>query len=435
MRRRFILRARAPATQASTLAGSPSTRTVSKKRSRATRTPSLPSPSAKRRGVGVDALGDGAEAARPVVDGEEAGHVGQQRLRRAHVARRLLAADVLLARLQRHAQRRLAVRVDAHPDDPSRHPAHQLVLAGEERRVRSAVAQRHPEALRAAHGDVRPELAGGDDERQRQEIARHGDQRPGRVRALDEALPVVETPVGGGVLQDDAEDLARAGGGLAGEVEGQGVPDQHLDALGDRARLDDVDRLRVALIGDQQRPPVAGSLERLHHVHRLGRGGGFVEQRRVGDVERGEIAHHGLEVEERLQPSLRDLRLIGRVLRVPGGVLHHVAQDHRRRDAVVVAHAEKAPPHLVLLRDGVRQREKIVLAAGRREVQRAAQADARGDGLVDEILQRLRTDGTQHGVGLRRVGADVSQRKLIGMVERNRHGEVISRLMPPSSDR
>ena len=63
------------------------------------------------------------------------------------------------------------------------------------------------------------------------------------------------------------------------------------------------------------------------------------------------------------------------------------------------------------------------------------QADAGGDGLVDEILQRLRTDGAQHGLGLRRVGADVSQRKLIGMVERNGHGEVISRLMPPPSDR
>ena len=49
----------------------------------------------------VDALGDALEAARAVVDGEHGGHVRQQGLRRANVARRLVAPDVLLARLQR----------------------------------------------------------------------------------------------------------------------------------------------------------------------------------------------------------------------------------------------------------------------------------------------------------------------------------------------
>src|SRR5690606_42136976 len=38
---------------------------------------------------------------------------------------------------------------------------------------------------------------------------------------------------------------------------------------------------------------------------------------------------HGLKVEERFEAALRYLGLVGRVGRVPGGVLEHVATDHR----------------------------------------------------------------------------------------------------------
>ena len=68
------------------------------------------------------------------------------------------------------------------------------------------------------------------------------------------------------------------------------------------------------------------------HGHRLGRGGGLVEQRGVGEVEAGQVHHHLLEVQQRLQPALADLGLVGRVGGVPARVLQHVALDHRRRD-------------------------------------------------------------------------------------------------------
>src|SRR6266545_548023 len=48
----------------------------------------------------------------------------------------------------------------------------------------------------------------------------------------------------------------------------------------------------------------------------------------------------GLEVDERLEPALRDLGLIRRVLRVPARILEDVALDDPRGDAVVVAHAD-----------------------------------------------------------------------------------------------
>src|SRR5690606_41717883 len=53
--------------------------------------------------------------------------------------------------------------------------------------------------------------------------------------------------------------------------------------------------------------------------------------RRSSDLP-GEVADHGLEVEQGFEPALADLRLIRRVRRVPGRVLQDVALDHRRQD-------------------------------------------------------------------------------------------------------
>ena len=81
-------------------------------------------------------------------------------------------------------------------------------------------------------------------------------------------------------------------------------------------------------------------LQPVEHRHRFGRRGALVEQRRGRDVHAGEVLHDRLEVQQRLEPALRDLRLVRRVGRVPAGILEHVAQDDARRDAVVVAHAD-----------------------------------------------------------------------------------------------
>ncbi len=93
---------------------------------------------------------------------------------------------------------------------------------------------------------------------------------------------------------------------------------------------------RVALLG-------ADPMEQRHGFRGCG---GLVEQRRVGELHPGEVAHHGLEVQERLEPALRDLRLVRGVRRVPRGVLEHVALDDRRRDRVGVSQAEQRRVHL-----------------------------------------------------------------------------------------
>ena len=68
----------------------------------------------------------------------------EQRLVGRHVRRRLLAADVLLARLQGEHEAAVAVEVGRLADDPAGHAADELRPRREEAVVRAAVALRLP---------------------------------------------------------------------------------------------------------------------------------------------------------------------------------------------------------------------------------------------------------------------------------------------------
>ncbi len=168
-----------------------------------------------------------------VVDGVHAGHDRQQHLRGADVARRLLAADVLLAGLQGHAAAPACPwRSRETPMSRPGHLALVLVAGGEEGGVRTAEAHRHAEALRRADRDVGAELA---------RAAAAGSARAGRwppppVRlaawARSTSARVVDDPaVGGRVLQEDAEDVA------ARSRPTRRVADPDLDADGRAARV------------------------------------------------------------------------------------------------------------------------------------------------------------------------------------------------------
>ncbi|TAT59516.1 hypothetical protein EGM92_32555, partial [Enterobacter cloacae] len=65
------------------------------------------------------------------------------------------------------------------------------------------------------------------------------------------------------------------------------------------------------------------------HCHGFCRGGRFIQQRRRGDVETGQIQGHLLEVQQRFQTALGHFRLIGGIRGIPARVFQHVAQDHR----------------------------------------------------------------------------------------------------------
>ena len=356
----------------------------------------------------VDALRDGAQPVGPVVDGVHPRHHRQQHLRRADVAGRLFAADVLLARLQRHAQRGVAVGVHAHADDAAGDLALVLVAAAEERGVRPAEAHRHAEALGGAHAHVRAPLARRGEQDEREQVRRGDHDDPLLARPLRERPVVRHLAVGGGILQQRAEDGLR-------EVELLQVAHDDVDAAGPGAGADHVDGLRMAEGGDEEGVPGLAAGDAVRHGHGLGRGGALVQQRRVGDGQAGQVDDGRLEVEQRLQPPLRDLGLVGRVLRVPARVLQDVALDDGRGDAVVVAHPQAAAEHAVARHQGPQLAQQLVLAALRAQRQRPLQADGAGDGGVHQRVQRLVADGLQHPPDLGVVGTHVPANERVRM--------------------
>ena len=277
-----------------------------------------------------------AEPVRAVPHGVHAGDVGQQHLRRADVAGRLLPADVLLTGLEGEAQRGASGGVGAHPDQaPGQRPG-VGVAGGQERRVRAAEPHGHAEALGRPDDDVGAVATGRSQQHQGEEVA--GDDR--------EAAPVMHRVDRRLQVGDGAR---RAGVGEEGAEAALDVLDP-ADVQRDAHRLGPglqySDRLRMG-VGVDDEGVARGPRQPAGHRHGLCRSGALVEHGGVGQVEPGEVGDHGLEVEDRLQPALADLRLVGRVGRVPGGVLEEVALDDGRGDRAVVPHADQRGEHLV----------------------------------------------------------------------------------------
>src|SRR5215471_4953815 len=92
-------------------------------------------------GEPMDPRGYCPQAFRAVIDRVHAGHDRQQYLGGADVAGGFLAANVLLASLQCHPQRRFALSVLGNTDDPPWHVPRICRAGREVSRVRSAIAQ------------------------------------------------------------------------------------------------------------------------------------------------------------------------------------------------------------------------------------------------------------------------------------------------------
>ena len=360
-------------------------------------------------GERVDARRDSRQTFRAVIDGVEAGDVGEERLRRADVRGRLLATDMLLARLQRHAVRGVAVRVDRNADDAAGRLADVLLERREERGVRTAIAERHAEPLRVAIDHVGAELAGRRQQDAAQEIGPDRDRHAGAPRVGDERAQIVDAAVGIRRLHQRAEH-AIAERRL---VEQQVGDHRDLDAERLGARPQDVQRLREHRIADQElrrRNTLLDSarLDAMQHRHRFTGGGRLVEQRCVGHFHRRQIAHHRLEVEERFEAALRDLGLVRGVGRVPAGILEHVAQDDARRDAAGVAETDERAEHLIAGGGRAQVAEEALLALAVGQIERRLQADARRNRLVDQRVERGRADDLEHLVAFGFVGTDVA---------------------------
>ena len=205
---------------------------------------------------------------------------------------------------------------------------------------------------------------------------------------LDERRPVADRTARARVLHQDAGDIA-VGNRIGGQVDDL---DRHAGRLG--PGLDHGDGLRVDVGVDDE---AAAALD--HAVaqgHGLGRGGALVEQRGVGHRQTGEILDHGLEVEERLEPALRDLRLVGRVRRVPARVLEHVAQDHRGSDGPEVAEPDHRRHGAVGRGQLPQLGQGLGLGRGLGQIEDGLVGDRGGHGGRGQLVERAEADRGEH---------------------------------------
>ena len=84
----------------------------------------------------------------------------QKNLRRANVARRFVAADMLFARLERESIGRPTFGIVGNSDKSARHVPFILIARRKIRCMRSAETERNAKALRISDCDIDAEFAG-----------------------------------------------------------------------------------------------------------------------------------------------------------------------------------------------------------------------------------------------------------------------------------
>ena len=186
----------------------------------------------------------------------------------------------------------------------------------------------------------------------------------------------------------------------------QDVLFEDVDAEGFHAGDEDVNDMGVEAVGDDEGVRVRFGVE--GQGAGFGAGGAFIEQGSVGDVEGGEVADEGLEIEQGFEAALGDFGLVGGVGGVPAGVFEEVSEEDRGREGIVVTEAEEGADDLVLAHDGAEALESLFLGEGVWEEEGGAGADAFGDDLVHELVEGVAAEGAEHFLGLAGRGTDVS---------------------------
>ena len=291
----------------------------------------------KTSGLLSDTLGDCLQAIGAVIDGKHAGHHGEEHLSGADVAGRLVATDVLFSGLQSQAVGGVAIGVFRHTNQATRHLTLEAIAHGQVTSVRATKAQRNTKALRGAHSNVSAELTGRAQHRERQQISGDHGETAVSVRLRDRISGVNDPARSTRVLNKNTKTFRQRGGEVALEQfdsERLSAPRQNGLGLWQRIGVNHEDRAFLTRDTTSQQ-------------HGFSNGGGLVQHGGVSGGHASEISDHRLEVQEGFQTPLRNLWLVGRVCRVPTGVLKHVALDHTGRVRAVVAKTNQGPAHRV----------------------------------------------------------------------------------------
>ena len=131
--------------------------------------------------------------------------------------------------------------------------------------------------------------------------------------------------------------------------------------------------------------------------HGLCGGSGFVKKGGIGNLHPGQVANHRLEIQERLEATLSDLSLIGRVSGIPTGIFKDVSTNDRRRVGAVNTHSKVVRGDFILGHDCLQLSQSLLLRACGGEVQITLQTNRRRHGLIDQRVQRRCADRGAHG--------------------------------------
>ena len=217
-----------------------------------------------------------------------------------------------------------------------------------------------------------------------------------------------------GVLNDRAEHRRVEGHPIDGH-------DAEIDSQWFGSRTQDIDRLRkatIARVADSRFDPLLlAGVRAVHQRHCFGGGRCLIQQRGTRHFHPGQIGHHRLEVEKRFQAALCDLRLIGRVWRVPPRVLHHHPKNHARRERVVVAKADVGLEDAVAMGEMTETMEVLMLAFSRWKCEWFLETDRGGNRLVHQRIERWCADCLEHFDALVRRRSDVAACKPVAGVE------------------
>ena len=153
----------------------------------------------------MNALGDSAQTARAMVNRVHRRHDGEKNLGRANIAGRFVAADVLLACLQRESVCRSAFGVVRNANKTSRHVAFVLIARGKIGGMWSTESERNTKPLRVPDGNVSAKFAGRLQQCECESVGSNHNQRAGVVGLLNEFGIIVNCAVGCRILNQRAE--------------------------------------------------------------------------------------------------------------------------------------------------------------------------------------------------------------------------------------
>ena len=307
------------------------------------------------------------------------------------------------------------MRVDREADDPARRLADERLARREKRRVRPAVAERHAEPLRVADDGVGAHLAGRHQQRQREQIGRDGDERPGGVRAFDDRPQIASLRRAiVGILQQQAERAVSTSAAtparspISSRMSSGSARPRSTSSVCGKQRSDTRNTLSWP----------AGAFFVCSRWNIVIASAAAVPSSRSDAVAMSMPVRSFTTVWKFSSDSSRPCAIsawYGVYGVYQPGFSKHVAQDDAGRDAVVVAHADVRP------HDPVRAAAMPRSRAGSRyslspAADRAASA-ARMSGrnrLVDQRVERRHADGREHLRRARPVGADVSGLKAAG---------------------